>query len=307
MLTIYYKNARDKNLKQISSLRKGSWVHLVHPTESELEQVAKQYNLDLNALKDSTDIYEAPRVETDKEAIYIFTRYGYPPGAIATEPLLVAITNDNVITVMRHPTAVLDRLLDGSTDVVTTMKTKLLLQVLSAVSDSYRDQLNTIARQLLSFRAKLKKHDIDNEVFIKFIDIEEDLNEFLNALVPQKTVLQSLGTGKVLPLYEDDKDLLEDIELSTSELIEITKSRLKTINNTREAYSTIMANNLNRIFKRLTSIAIFMSVPTIVGGLYGMNVALPLENNPFAFWIVLSFVGLLVSLAIWIFDRKKWL
>ena len=59
---------------------------------------------------------------------------------------------------------------------------------------------------------------------------------------------------------EEDEDLIEDLSLSASELIELTKSRLKTIQNMRDAYSTIATNELNKVFKRLTSIAIFMAI-----------------------------------------------
>ncbi len=101
--------------------------------------------------------------------------------------------------------------------------------------------------------------------------------------------------------------MIEDLQLSTSELIELTKSRLKTIQNLRDAYNTVATNNLNKIFKRLTSIAIFMSIPTIIGGLYGMNIALPYDHHPQAFWIVVGTIGLLMLGFIVFFKRKKWL
>ncbi len=110
-----------------------------------------------------------------------------------------------------------------------------------------------------------------------------------------------------MKLHEEDRDLIEDLQLSASELIELTKSRLKTIQNIREAYNTIATNNLNKVFKRLTSIAIFMSIPTIIGGLYGMNVKLPLEDNPNAFWIIIAFTFAVTGLFVAFFRRKKWL
>ena len=106
---------------------------------------------------------------------------------------------------------------------------------------------------------------------------------------------------------KNDEDLIEDLQLSASELIELTKSRLKTIQNIREAYNTIATNNLNSVFKRLTSIAIFMAIPTIVGGLYGMNVDLPLATNPNAFWYILVFTFTVMLAFVLFFKRKKWL
>ncbi len=84
-------------------------------------------------------------------------------------------------------------------------------------------------------------------------------------------------------------------------------SRQKTIANTREAYATIAANTLNKTFKKLTSISIFMTIPTITAGLYGMNLALPLQKSPYAFWEILGFVMVVTSITIWYFKKKRWL
>ena len=308
MLAIYYRNTKTKKLNSLENVRAGAWVHAQNPSEEELQILASSHGLDEDLLKDAVDLYEAPRVETEDGIVYIFARYATQAGAdMATHPLLIAIKGDSVITVMNNPSTVMDNLFNGKTQVITTMKTKLLLQILTAVNASYQLQLNRIGKKILSIRGQLKKEDIDNNVFISFIDLEEDLNEFLSALLPQKTLLHNLITGKVLTLYEEDQDLLEDLELNTAELVEIAKSRLKTISNTREAYATIMANTLNKTFKRLTSISIFMTIPTITATLYGMNLVLPLAKNPNAFWIILAIVMAMTVWAVWYFQKKKWL
>jgi len=108
-------------------------------------------------------------------------------------------------------------------------------------------------------------------------------------------------------LYEDDRDIVEDIERSTSELITLVQGRLRTLVNMRQAYDAIATTNLNATFKRLTSIAIFLTVPTIIGGIYGMNVALPLEHAKYAFLFVLGLIAVITGGMVWFFRRSKWL
>jgi magnesium transporter len=110
-----------------------------------------------------------------------------------------------------------------------------------------------------------------------------------------------------LRLYEDDRDSIEDIEHSASELITLVQGRLRTLVNMRQAYDAIATTNLNNTFKRLTSIAIFLTIPTIIGGLWGMNVPVPLEHTRFAFVEVLGVIGVLTAIVVWVFNRKKWL
>lgn len=286
----------------------GSWIHVVEPDEAELQKLCEDFNLDQDLLTDAMDVYETPRVEQDGSNAYVFARYCFPQGVdIATEPILIIYTKEHIFTILRRKTAILDRLTSGLEPVATTQKTKTFLQILGAINYSYDRNLYTVNKQLLSVRSKLSKYDIRNEYFIQFIDIEENLNEYISALQPQAVMYRNLLNGRFLPLYEDDKDLVEDLSLSTNELIELIKSRLKTISNIRDAYSTVMANTLNATFRRLTSISIFLTIPAITAALYGMNLNLPLAHNPNAFWIILVIVMILTGWCIWLFRKLKWL
>ena len=211
-----------------------------------------------------------------------------------------------VITVSRIQSDPITKLVNSG-DVVTTQKLKLVLQILEELNRGYRRHLNSVTKKILSTRSRLQRKIVSNDDILNFIDVEEDLNEFLAALQPYGIVLHALLNGRYMKLHEEDEDLIEDLELSANELIELTKSRLKTIQNIREAYNTIATNNLNKVFKRLTSIAIFMSIPTIIGGFYGMNVALPFGNNENAFWIVAGITVTIMLSFVLFFRNKKWI
>ncbi len=308
MIDIYHSTNRSPRPAKQKQDKVGSWIHVVNPSEKELEKLSDSYDLDFDLLQDAMDIYETPRVERENGDTYVFARYCYPEGRdIATQPILIIYSEKHIFTVLRNKTDLLDRIIDGREPVATTQKTKTFLQILTAINQSYERNMYKINKLTLSLRSKLSKSDIKNEYFIEFIDIEESLNEYLTALQPQAVMYRNLLNGRFLPLYEDDKDLVEDLSLSSQELTDLIKARLKTISNIRDAYSTIMANNLNRIFKRLTSIGIFLAVPTIVASLYGMNVLLPNENSPYAFWEIVGVIGIITALVVYFFKKLKWL
>jgi len=308
MTTVYYSRARERALQLIDEPRAGSWVVATAPDTAELDALAEQYQLDRDNLEDAVDIYEAPRVEVEDGAVYIYTRYCYPEGKeIATEPLLIIYTPDYLITIVRAETDILDRLTGDQLDFVTTQKTKLLLQIFAEINRSYERQTTKVAKRLLQLRAHMRQAQMTTREFVGIIELEEDLNEFLSALQPQALLFNSLLSGKYLRLYEEDRDIIEDIERSTSELITQVQGRLRTLVNMRQAYDAIATNNLNAIFKRLTSIAIFLTFPTILSGIWGMNVALPIEHWRYAFWLILGLVVIFETGAIYYFRRKKWL
>lgn len=308
MTTVYYNADPDAVLKIASPGKTNSWVFAVSPDEQELDQLAAQYNLDRDLLVDAVDIYEAPRIEKDGNNVYVYTRYCYPEGKeIATEPLLIVITADYLITILRADTAVLDRFTSGAITMQTTTKTRFVLQIMEEINRSYNVQMKQISKRILQIRAKMRQSRLNTPEFLSIIELEEDLNEFLSALQPQALLFMAILNGKYLRLYEEDRDTIAEIERDTSELIELLRGRLRTLGNMREAYDAIATNNLNTIFKRLTSIAIFMTIPTIVSGLWGVNVPVPFQHARGAFWELIGIIVVTTALSVWYFRRKRWL
>ncbi|MCR4870417.1 MAG: hypothetical protein K5859_03845 [Atopobiaceae bacterium] len=76
----------------------------------------------------------------------------------------------------------------------------------------------------------------------------------------------------------------------------------------RELFSQVMESRLNTVMQRLTSITLILSIPTVIGGLYGMNVNLdymPFVQGPFGFGIIcLACVVICAALAWWLWRRK---
>ena len=63
---------------------------------------------------------------------------------------------------------------------------------------------------------------------------------------------------------------------------------IKTSRTNESDFSAIVSNNLNNIMKILTSLTIILTIPTIVGSIYGMNIKLPIAERDDAFiWLVL--------------------
>jgi magnesium transporter len=309
MIKLYYSNARSGALAEIDKMRSGAWVHIVAPDQNELEQIAKDYQLDMDLLKDAVDLYEAPRVERDNDTVYVYTRYYHPNNGVinATEPLLIVYKPNAILTVLRVDSPILSHLTAGREHVVTTQKTKTILEILEAVNSSYRRYMTDVTRKILSVRSQLRRTDISNDVLLGFVETEDDLNEFLSSLEPQAAMLRNLLSSKYLKLYDQDKDLIEDLSLGTAEIIELVNSRLKTLVSIREAYDAVAASDLNRTFRRLTSISIFLMIPTLFSSLYGMNVKLPLANSVHAFSIIMAIVLLTSILTVVFFRKKRWL
>ena len=71
-----------------------------------------------------------------------------------------------------------------------------------------------------------------------------------------------------------------------------------------DTYASIISNNLNIVMKVLTTITIILSIPTIIGSYWGMNVPVPFSNNQYGFYIVIG-VSLLIAIITYLMFKKR--
>jgi magnesium transporter len=309
MISIYHSTSVNPAVAKLEKAKKGSWVHVSAPSDDELAALCHQYGLNNDLLRDAMDLYESPRVEEEDGSVYVYMRYYHENNGVvnATEPLLIIYTKELVVTVTRTDSQVLAGLLAGRRAVVTTQRTKLVLEIIQSVNASYQRYVTRLTRRVLSVRSKLRSTDIDSETLLGFIETEDDLNEFASALEPQAAMLRNLLSGKYIRLYEEDKDLVEDALFVTSEVTDIVKSRIKTIRAIRQSFDAVAASELNKTFRRLTSISIFLMIPTVFSGIYGMNVQLPFADDAHTFSAIFGLVILSSMLLVLVFRKKRWL
>jgi magnesium transporter len=100
-------------------------------------------------------------------------------------------------------------------------------------------------------------------------------------------------------LHDDLEDLIIDLQ-QQADLLKIYRNLIES---SLDAYASVISNNQNHLLKVLASISLILMIPTLVASLYGMNVGLPLEAEPFAFYIIIMISAILI-VPIWLFLRK---
>ena len=113
--------------------------------------------------------------------------------------------------------------------------------------------------------------------------------------------------GKIVKLYEEDEEILEDAITENRQAIEMAQIYSNILNGTMDAYASIISNNLNGVMKFLTSITIILAVPTMVSSFWGMNVGLPFQDSPAGFVIMVLISVITTLLVSWWLKRKDML
>lgn len=307
MITHYFKTVQDVELKTLETPRTGVWTHVVSPSEEEVATIVREYALDEAILEDAQDFYEVPRMERSGGVSYFFTRYPFEQDNkdIETAPLMIAMGESFVLTMALREVPQFAAFMAEGTEIVTTQKTKLFITLIQSITDSFEKELTRLRRVVHKDRAKLRR--IGPREIQRLVNYEHELNNLIAAVVPTNMWLNQVTNGNFIQLYNEDIELMEDLMIGNGQLIDSSRQLLKTIQNVRSASEAIMTSTLNTTIKTLTIVTILLTIPTIVSSLYGMNVALPLAENQYAFPFVMVLIGVFVAVTMYIFKRNDWL
>jgi magnesium transporter len=307
MITHYFRTIKDSELKTLEAIRTGVWTHVVAPTDEEIAQVIREYALDEAILEDARDFFEVPRLERSSGVMYFFTRYPFDEKQedSGTAPLLIVMGESFVLTFALREVPQFAPFVEGKTAVVTTQKAKFFIQIMDSITASYEKELVRFRKSVQRDRARLRK--IGSREIERLVNFENDLNDIVSALVPTNSSLQQITHGNFMQLYNEDVELMQDLMIANNQLVDSARSVLKTIQNIRTAAESILTSKLNVTIRTLTVLTILLTIPTIIASLYGMNVPLPMGDNPYAFWVVIgSIVGVVLTVVL-LFKHHKWL
>ena len=140
--------------------------------------------------------------------------------------------------------------------------------------------------------------------------MESNLVYFATSLSANKVVLERLTRYERIKQYPEDKELLDDVIVENRQAIEMTNIYRDIIHGTRELISTVINNRLNNVMKALTAITLVMAIPTIISGIYGMNVSgqwMPLSTTQYGFYIICGIIVVMCIIALGIMKKRKML
>lgn len=293
MITYLRSTHHHPTIKQGNERQPGSWIRSERPNDDELQQLIN-YGIDADLLTDALDPHEVPRVELEDGWTYFITRLPDTGDDFNdyTTPILFALGDKNLVTVSRDSLGRLWQPFIETTQAPTTQKTKLFMLMLEAIIRQYQTRVASINRQMRATTSDVRS--LNSKDIIALTDYERKLNDYLDALQPTNTAIEKLLSGKILRLYEDDADLVEDLSIEFEQLIARCKSLLRTITNVRDSYRAVMDTRLNETIRLLTVVTLTFTVPTMFAGLYGMNVDIPGQHQPYMFWLIIV-ISIVVS------------
>ena len=312
LINIYNSNLENGLLEQTDEIKKGCWINLENPTEEEILLVCDKVNIEQDFIRYALDYEEKPRIDIeDKDDTKLFIidvpTVKKDEGAYSyyTIPIgMIVVRDDFFITVSIEKNQIIEKFKKGNVRGLTTYKkSRFILQVLYENAVYYLLYLKALSKQKETAEKALKK-SMKNQELMKVLNIQNSLVYFETSLKANEVVMEKTRRGKIIKLYEDDEDILEDAIIENKQAMEMTQIYSNILESTMDAYGSMISNNLNVIMKFLTSITIFLAVPTMISGYWGMNVPVPFAAGASSFWWIVGFSIVLTFLVgVWLKRR----
>lgn len=310
MIEMYKTNLETNETTKTQKYEKGNWINLISPSQEEIEEVCKNINIQQDFIKYALDYEEKARIDIEDEDnttlfiidVPVLEKEGENL-IYSTMPIgIIIVRDDYILTVSIKKNEIIQNLTKNK-NIFTYKKSRFVLQILYSNASLYLNLLKKINKET-EIAESVLKDSMKNKELLKLLSLEKSLVYFTTSLKSNEVVMEKTMRGKVMKLYDEDEDLLEDAITENKQAIEMAKIYSDILNGTMDAYASIISNNLNGVMKYLTSITIILAIPTMVSSFWGMNVPVPMQQNPFGFITILIF-SILITIIVTLWLNNK--
>ncbi len=304
-----YKNIDDR-LSLLAEPISGSWINVINPSPDEIAHL-ESLGIPLDYINYPLDLDERARTERENGELLIVLRIPFYQGNSAdipytTIPLGIILTDRFLITICKRENTVIQDFIAGRVRNLSTGKRhRFVLKILFNTANLYLSYLREITRAVDQLEDQLQKSTRNKEV-LELLKYQKSLTLFTTALKSNELMMERLQRSRIFETYPEDEDLLEDVITENRQAIEMTNISSNILSSMMDAFASIISNNLNGVMKLLASVTIVLSIPTMIASFFGMNVHVPLENNPLAFLMIILMTAGIGFTAVFFFWKRDW-
>lgn len=313
MINLY--KTEHRIISEVQNYDDDVWVMMTKPTVDESKYISEHYDIDLADVRAALDDEESSRVDVERDYTLILVdipsiEIRNDREAYTTIPLGIILVDNSIITVCAEETPVLQAFVEKKVrDFSTKKRMRFMYQILYRNCMTYQYYLRVMDRRRNLIERRIQE-DTEDADLIDLHELESNLVYFATSLRANGVVLDKLTRYSKIKQYPEDKELLDDVMVENKQAIEMTMIYRDIISGTRELLTTIINNRLNNVMKFLAAMTIVMAIPTIISGIYGMNVAgkwMPLSTTPYGFFIICGIILIACIITLIILKKKKML
>ena len=302
----YFRTDDNGTLLKLGQEEPGCWIALFDPDVKELADIATRFTVDLDDLRAPLDREEISRIEReDSYTMFIVDtpihdeslgEHGY-----TTIPLGIIQTPTNVISVCSVlRIKVISRLKSRRDLHPTTDIPGFTSDLLISSSGAYASMLRALNKRRIALAA------VDQNLE-ELYTLDASLVFFKTSLATNKTVFERFRRTLAADQDERALDLIDDVIVENSQMLETTSLYSEILDSTIDHFGLMMDYDLNHTMMLVAAITLVLCVPTVIGGLFGMNVGgIPFGDKVYGFATVTGITALILLAVLALLKKLRW-
>jgi len=279
---------------------------VINPDDTEKHYLVDTLRIDEHTLASALDPDELSRLEFEPEHLALI--YKRPRSYTAADQFLFKVSSvgaflfkDKLILVVSEDVP----LADGLHSMRVSSPAEMVLRLIYRAILHYREHLKVISAISDDLQEKIAK-SMENRHLLNLFTLQKSLVYYLNSITSNTALLEKLklNTTKI-GFPTEEIELLDDIMIENNQCYKQAEIYSNILAGLMDARVSVVSNNLNMLMKTLNIITIAIMVPTLVVSAFSMNVHIPLQQHPYAFFIImgLALLSVLSFLAFWRYRR----
>jgi magnesium transporter len=251
---------------------------------NDLDILEKKIGISRHSLKHFFDNKEIPRLEKYKTYNIIILKYLIDKkiktlGVVKSKNYVLTVCSENLKLSLEKDN------FSGNSDSLLKSIVNQLIKNYSLRLEKLEDDINY--QEDITFDNK-----IDNDPK-QIFELKKELMYLKKALSSNKEVISKI-------------DNFGEIMIELNQMVDTENTLSSRITGIMDMYMGFTSNKLNEIMKSFTIIASLLLLPTLIAGIYGMNIILPFAKHEQSFLIVIGIMLFMMTLMIIYFKHKKW-
>jgi len=293
-----------------------TWLDVVEPGLAEMEYLRRTYNFHQLALEDCLSQVQLPKLDNYDD--YLFLVLHFPRFRLETRftrPVQVSffVSGDYVVSVHTGELQPLFKLFSDceSDDRVRNAvfghnSGYLLYRILTELVGYMFPVLTRVIQSVDELEAGIFEAGSAESLTRKLSFTRRDVLSYRRIVRPQIEVMELLESTEYPSLRVDADVYFGDLADSMRRIrVELDDLR-EMVEGLNDTHLSLTSQRTNQVIRLLTVISTIMLPLSVVSGLYGMNVPLPLAGSAFAFLVVLGAMALIAGGMLAFFRLRHW-
>jgi len=279
----------------------------INPDADEKRYLIEELKIDEHTLNSALDPDEISRLEFEPDHIALI--FKMPKSYSGSDQLLFRVVSTGAFLFKDKMVLVVSEdvpLFEGKQFTRVQSLRSLFLRVLNRSAYHFMEHLKIINLLTDELEGKINE-SMENRYLINLFTLEKSLVYYLNAIHSNTVVIEKLKNYvSRMGFTTEESEFLDDILVENNQCFRQAEIYSNILASLMDARVSIVSNNLNILMKTLNIITICIMVPTLVVSAFSMNVGIPMQHNPYAFWFIMG-LALLSALTVMLFWRyKRW-